>query len=47
MALEGIKWGEDLERDCQELRKLESWGLYAHGHHDRNCPLEDCPHIKN
>ena len=37
---EGIRWGEDAARDCQELRKLESWGLYKEGHHDQNCPLE-------
>lgn len=46
MMLGGLKWGEDLERDCQELRKLESWGIYPHGHHDLMCPLEDCPHRK-
>lgn len=37
---DGIKWGEDLERDCAELRKLESWGLYRTGYHAENCPLE-------
>lgn len=37
---EGLKWGEDLERDCRELRRLESYGLYPPGHHDQNCPLE-------
>lgn len=38
---EGIKWGEDLERDCEEMRRLESWGLYPYGHHDFNCGLHD------
>lgn len=37
--MNGIKWGEDLERDCQELRKLESWGTYPHGYHEQNCTL--------
>jgi hypothetical protein len=36
---EGIKWGEDLERDCAELRRLESWGLYPHGYHLEHCPI--------
>ena len=36
----GLRWGDDLERDCAELRRLESWGLYPHGHHDKNCPLD-------
>jgi len=35
----GIPWGEDLERDCLEMRKLESWGLFARGHHDATCTL--------
>jgi hypothetical protein len=39
---DGIKWGEDLERDCYKLRRLEFFGLYASGHHDQNCPLENC-----
>lgn len=43
---EGIKWGEDLVRDCQELRRLESYGLYPQGHHDRNCPLDNCSYRK-
>jgi hypothetical protein len=38
--MEGLKWGENLERDCRELRKLESWGIYKEGHHDLNCPLD-------
>jgi len=42
----GIKWGEDPVRDCAELRRLEGYGLYRHGHHDQNCPLDPCPHIK-
>lgn len=46
MIIAGLKWGEILERDCAELRRLESYGLYATGHHDSNCPLEDCPYIK-
>lgn len=46
MMLTGITWGEDLERDCAEMRRLESYGLYASGYHDQNCPLEDCPHRK-
>lgn len=41
---DGIKWGEDLERDCAELRRLEHYGLYAAGHHDAHCPLEKCPY---
>lgn len=36
----GIKWGENPKRDCEELRRLEAWGLYADGHHERNCPVE-------
>lgn len=36
----GIKWGEDHVRDCEELRRLESWGIYPHGHHATHCPLE-------
>lgn len=34
---DGIKWGEDLERDCAELKKLESWGIYPNGWHDAHC----------
>lgn len=37
--MSGIPWGVDLERDCRELRRLESWGLYPRGHHDLNCSL--------
>lgn len=41
---DGIKWrewGEDLERDCREMRKLESWGIYPHGWHDERCGLHE------
>ncbi len=38
--METLRWGADPERDCAELRKLEYWGLYPMGYHDRNCPLE-------
>lgn len=47
---EGIKWGEDLERDCQELKRLEGYGLYPPGHHDLHCPLEGhspAPPVRN
>lgn len=37
--MDTIKWGEDLVRDCAELRRLEAWGLYKKGHHDENCPI--------
>jgi hypothetical protein len=36
---EGIKWGEDPERDCAELKRLEGFGLYPSGHHDQMCPI--------
>lgn len=42
--MEVFKWGDDLVRDCRQLRKLESWGLYPAGWHDRRCPLMDCSH---
>lgn len=35
--IEGLKWGEDLKRDCIELRRLENYGLYPDGYHDDNC----------
>ena len=41
MPIEGIKWGEDLRRDCRELRRLEAWGIYRHGWHDEHCALQD------
>lgn len=36
---DGIKWGEDPERDCAELKRLEGFGLYPEGHHDQNCSV--------
>lgn len=36
---QGIKWGEDPDRDCAELKRLESYGLYPTGHHDQVCPV--------
>ena len=39
MPNEGIKWGEDPERDCAELKRLEGFGLYPAGHHDMMCPV--------
>lgn len=38
---EGIKWGEDIQRDCVELKRLEEIGIYPAGHHDQMCPVED------
>lgn len=43
---EGIKWGEDPQRDCAELKKLEDWGIYPTGHHDMMCPVcTDAPPV--
>ena len=32
-----MRWGDDLARDCAELRRLERWGIYPPGSHDRRC----------
>jgi hypothetical protein len=37
--IEGFKWGDDPQRDCQELKRLEGLGLYPSGHHDQMCPV--------
>ena len=45
---EGIKWGEDPDRDCAELKRLEGYGLYPTGHHDMVCPVcTDAPPVSN
>ena len=36
---DGIKWGEDPQRDCRELKRLEGFGLYPQGHHDMMCSV--------
>jgi hypothetical protein len=37
--IDTLKWGEDPKRDCFEIRKLESWGIYPPGYHDSHCSL--------
>lgn len=35
----GIPWGEDLSRDCEEMRRLEQWGIFPEGYHSQNCSI--------